>query len=40
MVHAHTDSLKFVGNHAAAIEEYNKTVEFEELGKFVLEEVF
>ena len=40
MVHAHTDSLKFVGNHAAAIEEYNKTVEFPELGRFVLEDVF
>lgn len=40
MVHAHTDSVKFVGDHAAAIEEYNKTVEFEELGKFVLEDTF
>ena len=40
MVHAHTDSLKFVGNHAAAIEEYNKTVEFPEFGRFVLEDVF
>lgn len=40
MVHAHTDSVKFIGNHADVIEEYNSTVEFEELGKFVLEDVF
>lgn len=40
MVQAHTDSIKFVGDHAAVIEEYNKTVEFEELGKFILEDTF
>lgn len=40
IVHMHTDSIKFIGNHAAAIEEYNSTVEFKELGRFVLEDVF
>lgn len=40
IVHMHTDSIKFVGNHTDAIEEYNSTVEFPELGRFVLEDVF
>ena len=39
-VQSHTDSIKFIGDHAAAIDKYNATVEFEELGKFVLEDVF
>lgn len=37
LVHSHTDSIKFVGSHEDVIEEYNKTVEFEELGKFDFE---
>ena len=40
IVHMHTDSIKFVGDHKDVIDEYNKTVEFEELGKFILEDVF
>ena len=36
----HTDSIKFIGKHEDAIEKYNATVEFKELGKFVLEDVF
>lgn len=31
---SHTDSLKFVGEHEDIIEEYNKSIEFPELGKF------
>lgn len=37
VVHSHTDSIKFVGDHEDVIEEYNKTIEFEELGKFDFE---
>lgn len=40
IVHMHTDSIKFIGKHEDAIEKYNATVEFKELGKFVLEDVF
>lgn len=40
MVQSHTDSIKFTGNHAAAIEEYNNTIEFPELGKFSYEGTF
>jgi hypothetical protein len=34
MIHGHTDSLKFVGNHEDVIEKYNATIEYEKLGKF------
>lgn len=40
VVQSHTDSIKFEGNHAAAIEEYNNTIEFPELGRFMLEDEF
>lgn len=40
MVHAHTDSLKFIGDHEKVIEEYNSQIKFKELGKFVLEDVY
>lgn len=37
LVHIHTDSLKFTGNFFHLIDEYNKGIEFEELGRFVSE---
>lgn len=39
MVHIHTDGFKCIGEHQDVVDEYNKTIEFEELGKFVLEDV-
>lgn len=33
IVQGHTDSIKFVGNHQDVIDNYNATIEFEELGK-------
>jgi hypothetical protein len=40
VVHMHTDSIKFEGEHQDIIEEYNATIEFPELGRFALEDVF
>lgn len=37
IVHMHTDSIKFVGDHEDVIERYNATVPFDELGKFAYE---
>lgn len=37
VVHSHTDSIKFVGNHEDVIERYNEKIEFEELGLFAEE---
>jgi hypothetical protein len=37
LVHIHTDSLKFTGNFSHLIDEYNKGIEFKELGRFVSE---
>lgn len=37
IVQGHTDSIKFVGKHEDVIERYNKTIEFEELGKLANE---
>lgn len=37
VVHMHTDSIKFVGDHEDVIERYNATIPFEELGKFAYE---
>lgn len=37
IVHIHTDSIKFRGPHSDIIEKYNKTIPFEELGKFCFE---
>lgn len=34
VVHSHTDSIKFVGNHEDVINAYNEKIEFEELGRF------
>lgn len=34
VIQGHTDSIKFVGNHADIIEKYNSSIEFDELGKF------
>jgi hypothetical protein len=33
IVQGHTDSIKFVGDHQDVIDNYNATIEFEELGK-------
>ena len=40
IVHSHTDSIKFIGNHSDVIEKYNDTVEFPELGRFTHEGTF
>lgn len=40
VIHSHTDSIKFVGNHKDVIDEYNATIPFPELGRFMLEDVF
>jgi hypothetical protein len=37
VVHSHTDSIKFVGDHEDVIERYNEKIEFEELGRFAPE---
>lgn len=37
VVHSHTDSIKFIGNHEDVINAYNDTIEFSELGRFVHE---
>lgn len=37
VIHSHTDSIKFIGDHEDVIERYNSTIEFEELGKFANE---
>lgn len=34
MIHGHTDSIKFVGDHEDVIKRYNDTIEFEHLGRF------
>lgn len=40
VIHSHTDSIKFIGNHKNVIDKYNATIPFPELGRFVLEDVF
>lgn len=40
LVHCHTDSLKFIGNHEDVIKFWNDSIEFQELGKFVQEQTF
>ena len=40
MVHIHTDGFKCIGEHQDIVDEYNATIEFPELGKFELEDVF
>lgn len=40
VIHCHTDSIKFIGNHAEIIEDYNSTIPFSELGRFMLEDVY
>lgn len=37
LVHSHTDSIKFIGDHEDVIKKYNSEIEFEELGKFAPE---
>lgn len=34
LIHGHTDSLKFVGDHEDVIERYNAAIEYDKLGKF------
>lgn len=40
VVHCHTDSIKFTGNFSHIIKQYNDTIDFPELGRFVLEDKF
>lgn len=38
VVHSHTDSIKFVGEHEDVINRYNERIEFKKLGRFAKEE--
>lgn len=40
VIHCHTDSIKFIGEHDDVIETYNNTICFPELGRFMLEDVY